>query len=108
MAMSSLDAYLKSMEAKTHFNLADTSIFGALDSYKVFIDSLQEQADKMKAITEPLSQLSARASQLANIGRRYSLASVPGWIPDAKTGFYVPQSSKRDNDSSNEIDEIVE
>ena len=108
MAMSSLDAYLKSMEAKTHFNLADTNIFGALDSYKVFIDSLQEQVDKMKAITEPLSQLSARASQLANIGRRFSLASVPGWIPDAKTGFYVPQSSKRDNDSSNEIDEIVE
>ena len=96
------------MEAKTHFNFADTSIFGALDSYKVFTDRLQEQADKMKAITEPLSQLSAQASLLANIGRRYSLASVPGRIPDAKTGFYVPQTSKRDNDSSNEIDEIVE
>ena len=53
------------MEAKTPFNFADTNILGALDSYKVFTASLQEQADKMKAITEPLSQLSARASQLA-------------------------------------------
>lgn len=31
MAMSSLDAYLKSMKAETRFNIADTSIFGALD-----------------------------------------------------------------------------
>lgn len=107
MTMSSLNAYLKSMEAIKPFSLADSGVFATLDSYKTFADSLQEQAEKMKAITEPLTQLSARASQLADIGRRYSLASVPGWVPDAKTGFYVPQG-KQDNNSSNEIEEIVE
>lgn len=104
MATSSLDAYLKSIEAIKPF----TGVFATLDSYKAFTDSLQEQADKMKAITEPLSQLSARASQLADIGRIYSLASVPGWIPDAKTGFFVPHGRKENNISSDETDEIVE
>lgn len=107
MTMSSLDAYLKSMEAVKPFSLVDSGAFATLDSYKTFADSLQEQAEKMKAITEPLTQLSARASQLADIGRRYSLASVPGWVPDAKTGLYVPQD-RQDNNPINGIEEIVE
>lgn len=107
-SMPNIDAYLKFMGTVKPYDLIDNSIFNVLDSCKVFADSLQEQTEKVKAITEPFSSFSERVGKLADIGRRYSLVSVPRCAPNAKTGLQVSRDSKDDPKSYEEQGKSVE
>ena len=59
-------------------------------------------------ITEPISQINQNAHHLADIARRYSLETIPGWIPDSKTGLYFPPEKPGNNLDDKDADESGE
>lgn len=106
-ALSAIDAARRSLQTSVPVGI-DISVFSGLEKYRTVFDSIQEQAVRLKAITEPISQINQNAHYLADIARRYSLETIPGWIPDSKTGLYFPPEKPGNNLDDKDADESGE
>lgn len=108
LTVSGIEAMIQSLPQVTPLDMSQLGLTSALESYRSFSDYLQEQAEKIKAITEPFEEVTRRVNRLSSIGGRLNLATAPGWNPDNRTGLWMPQQKKKNADDDTLISDKPE